>query len=131
MQELSFIKKEYGNASDFFIDSFLQDHQLQLDSNADGESVLLRGADNLVDENLLQSLHDPAGLFKEVEAQEFDFDECVQTDNDVDVEVLKRMSEATRNAALQADAHLRGASRQQPDSGSRCESEPGSGMFVR
>lgn len=68
MQELSFIRKEGshhpGNISDFFIDSFLQDKDIQLDCNIEDDNNFMRGA---LEENLIKSL-DPDGLFKDVEA---------------------------------------------------------------
>ena len=95
MQELSFIKKEAGNPSDFFIDSFLNDKDLQTAYNIEYDGVMR----NALDDPLAKNLIDNNG-FKDVDTEEFDLEDSAPLiDDSSNLEVLKKISEATRKAA--------------------------------
>ena len=92
MQELSFIKKEGGNASDFFIDSFLHDKDFRQACNIEDDGLLKSNID-------LKNI-DGAGAYKDVNTEEYDLDDSGRlVDDQSNLEVLKKISEATRKAA--------------------------------
>lgn len=95
MQELSFIKKDAGNASDCFIDSFLHDKDLRFAYNIEYDGVIRNGPEDGLSKNLMDN-----NGFKDVEAEEFDLEDSAPLIEDQsNLEVLKKISEATRKAA--------------------------------